>query len=110
MWKGNERPAILLAGGEAAVVAALNQSHSQLTSRHALLKPRRQFFASGKTLPVVRGGGLDQPVMRVVASEVAAGRWLHVFPEGKINFTGALGPLRWGVGKIVCDAVGASGR
>ena len=48
--------------------------------------------------------------MRAGAAEVAAGRWLHVFPEGKINFTGTLGPLRWGVGKIVCDAVGVSGR
>lgn len=39
-----------------------------------------------------------------MAAEVAAGRWVHIFPEGKINYTGTLGPLRWGVGKLVCDA------
>ena len=42
--------------------------------------------------------------MRTVASEVARGRWVHIFPEGRVNHTGQMGPLRWGVGKLVCDA------
>ncbi|PSC70805.1 phosphate acyltransferase [Micractinium conductrix] len=62
------------------------------------------FFQSGKTLPIERGGGPDQPIMRTVASEVARGRWVHIFPEGRVNHTGQMGPLRWGVGKLVCDA------
>lgn len=37
-------------------------------------------------------------------SQVAAGGWLHVFPEGRLMMTGVLGPFRWGVGKVVCDA------
>ena len=41
----------------------------------------REFFQSGKTLPIERGAGPDQPVMHTVAREVAAGRWLHIFPE-----------------------------
>ena len=41
--------------------------------------------------------------------QVAHGGWLHVFPEGRIMFTGRLGPFRWGVGKVVCDAKRASG-
>lgn len=41
----------------------------------------RQFFQSGKTLPIERGAGPDQPVMQTVAREVARGRWLHIFPE-----------------------------
>ena len=57
-----------------------------------------------------RGGGPDQPIMRTVAGEVARGRWVHIFPEGKVNYTGQLGPLRWGVGKLVCDAAGHAGR
>jgi len=69
-----------------------------------------QFFQSGKTLPITRGEGPGQPVMRVAAAEVARGRWLHVFPEGKIQYGGTLGPLRWGIGKIFCDAVQLSGR
>lgn len=48
--------------------------------------------------------------MRTVAAEVARGRWVHIFPEGKVNFTGRVGPLRWGVGKLVCDARVRAGR
>lgn len=57
-----------------------------------------------------RGAGIDQPIMRTVAAEVARGRWVHIFPEGKVNYTGLLGPLRWGVGKLVCDARARSSR
>lgn len=57
-----------------------------------------------------RGAGADQPIMRTVAAEVARGRWVHIFPEGKVNYTGMLGPLRWGVGKLVCDAKARSNR
>lgn len=69
-----------------------------------------QFFQSGKTLPIQRGGGTDQPIMRTVAAEVARGCWVHIFPEGKVNYTGRVGPLRWGVGKLVCDARARSDR
>ncbi|GAB4819261.1 hypothetical protein N2152v2_006307 [Parachlorella kessleri] len=68
-----------------------------------------QFFQSGKALPIERGAGPDQPVMHAVARVVALGRWLHIFPEGKVNYTGQLAPLRWGVGKIICDAIGRHG-
>ena len=68
-----------------------------------------QFFQSGKALPIERGAGADQPVMHAVARVVALGRWLHIFPEGKVNYTGQLAPLRWGVGKIICDAIGRHG-
>lgn len=54
--------------------------------------------------PLQRGGGIDQPIMRTVAAEIARGHWVHVFPEGKVTYTGTLGPLRWGIGKLVCDA------
>ena len=57
-----------------------------------------------------RGGGLSQPILRTVAGEVARGRWAHVFPEGRVVYEGRLGPLRWGVGKLVCDATVRSDR
>jgi len=63
-----------------------------------------QFFSSGKTLPIERGAGIEQPVMQIVAREVSKGGWLHIFPEGKVVRTGMLGPLRWGVGRVICDA------
>lgn len=71
-----------------------------------------QFFKSGKTLPVERGGGLYQPVMHVVSRALARGDWVHVFPEGKIHFNDgkSVGPLKWGVGKVCCDSFLLSGK
>ena len=43
------------------------------------------FILSGKGIPIYRGGGIEQPCMKVMAELVAAGRWLQIFPEGKIN-------------------------
>lgn len=62
------------------------------------------FFQSGKTLPIERGKGIEQPILRIAAHEVSGGAWLHIFPEGKVVRTGTLGPLRWGVGRLICDA------
>jgi len=70
----------------------------------------RQFFASGKTLPIVRGDGVHQPVMKLAGQAVSRGDWVHVFPEGRIHFSGQLGPFRWGVGKMVCDHRAATGQ
>ena len=47
--------------------------------------------------------------MRAVAGELAKGAWVHIFPEGRIHYSGELGTLRWGVGKLFCDAVAKSG-
>lgn len=50
-----------------------------------------------------------RPLLQVTARQLAAGDWVHLFPEGRIHFDGRLGPLRWGVGKLVCDAKAHSG-
>lgn len=34
---------------------------------------------------------------------------MHIFPEGRINFNGKLGPFRWGVGKLICDSKKGNG-
>jgi len=69
---------------------------------------RNKFFnawcLNGKVLPVVRGGGLEQPVLDVAARLLARGDWVHVFPEGGIVRTGTLGPLKWGTAKALCGA------
>ena len=41
----------------------------------------RQFFLNGKTLPINRSRGVDQPIMHIAADLVRRGDWLHVFPE-----------------------------
>eukprot|EP00891_Asterochloris_glomerata_P001077 jgi/Astpho2/1077/Aster-07458 len=69
----------------------------------------RQFFRSGKSLPVDRGAGVNQAVVRTAADRVLRGDWLHLFPEGKVNYTGQLFPLKWGIGKIICDVVRSGG-
>lgn len=70
----------------------------------------RQFFVSGKALPVDRAGGVHQPVIGAAARRLGAGDWLHVFPEGRVQPAGDVGVFRQGIGKLVCDARAASGR
>ncbi|KAK9837621.1 hypothetical protein WJX74_001596 [Apatococcus lobatus] len=64
-----------------------------------------QFFLNGKVLPIDRGGGMQQPIMNVAARQVQRGKWLHVFPEGKLFVDGSMGPFKWGIGKMVCDSM-----
>lgn len=70
----------------------------------------RQFFLNGKTLPIDRGSGVDQPIMGVASRLLQGGQWLHIFPEGKVHFSGQLGPFKWGIGKVICDVRRATGR
>ena len=72
--------------------------------------PRSQFFLNGKTLPIERGHGLQQPAMQTAAELLARGDWVHVFPEGRVGYSGRLQACKWGVGKLVCDTVAHSGR
>lgn len=53
--------------------------------------------------------GLDQLSLRSMGRAVGRGDWLHLFPESRVNYTGTLGTLRWGVGKVICDAMRQSG-
>lgn len=50
-----------------------------------------------QTLPVERGRGMDQPGMRAAEQRLAAGDWVHIFPEGTRSPDGrSLGKLRCG--------------
>lgn len=65
----------------------------------------RDVFQNGKTLPIDRGAGIDQPIMHIAAQKASQGEWVHVFPESKISYTGQLLPLKRGIGKLICDSV-----
>jgi len=80
------------------------------------------FVGCGKVLPIKRGAGVDQPQLLELCRHAAAGRWVHIFPEGKINQGDTLGAnfvgvrpasdvagcgggrLKWGIGKIIAHA------
>lgn len=78
-------------------------------------------FGAGQVLPIERGAGIDQKALLDVSRRVAAGQWIHVFPEGGIcqtnRLTGRLGwdgsgaerarkigRLKWGVAKLIAHA------
>jgi len=85
------------------------------------------FFLAGKSLPVWRGGGINQRPWLDFARHVANGEWCHVFPEagiwqrpdGLLGGRGAegkqelynsgvspeqAGKLKWGIGKLIAHA------
>uniref|UniRef100_A0A7S4NET4 Tafazzin family protein n=1 Tax=Guillardia theta TaxID=55529 RepID=A0A7S4NET4_GUITH len=75
------------------------------------------FMGAGQVLPIWRGGGIDQPLFFDVCRQIAAGRWIHLFPEARVVQSGILGIdpvtkrseaelkekglLKWGIGKLI---------
>lgn len=39
-------------------------------------------FTAGKSVPIVRGAGLEQPGLRFLRERLREGEWVHIFPEG----------------------------
>ena len=78
------------------------------------------FFGTGKSMPIWRGGGINQKLLLDYSRHVAAGEWCHLFPEGGVwqdEFIGGRGGtsgqplgratcnrLKWGVGKVIAHA------
>ncbi|RYY84055.1 hypothetical protein EON63_09975 [archaeon] len=69
----------------------------------------------GKVLPILRGAGINQPLLLDYAHLVAAGEWCHMFPEGGIwqlphlggregSSAQEKGRLKWGVGKLIAHS------
>jgi len=82
------------------------------------------FTGAGKVIPVVVGGGLEQPMFKSAGRKLADGDWVHIYPEGACHQTGrlgegtlrtplggfvvsrdadraaAVGKLKWGAGKL----------
>lgn len=70
------------------------------------------FFSLGRTFPVVRGQGLEQPAMDFAASLLQYNQWLHMFPEGKVMRDANQQVIsnkergyifKWGVAKLILD-------
>lgn len=67
------------------------------------------FFLAGKTLPIVRGGGTDQPILRLMQERLRShGDWLHVFPEGRVRQDGHMNKMKAGLAHVLCGVADAS--
>ena len=84
------------------------------------------YFGAQKALPVMRGAGLEQPSVALMAKKLVRGGWVHLYPEGRIWQCSPVGGaavrpdgsvyiapswqqpyrpyLRWGVGRIIAEA------
>jgi monolysocardiolipin acyltransferase len=60
-------------------------------------------FNAGKCVPIVRGAGLDQPGMHFLVERLAAGDWVHFFPEGTRtrNEDGSMQSLKPGFAHLI---------
>lgn len=71
-----------------------------------------RFYAAvcrlGKTLPMMRLGGLRQPHLAGAASRLRDGGWVHLFPEGRVRQRG-MGYAKRGLGKMIAMAYAANG-
>ncbi|KAG0269049.1 hypothetical protein DFQ27_004981 [Actinomortierella ambigua] len=88
--------------------------HPSKTIRYALgaqelcyfNKPVAAFFRFGQVVPVIRGNGIFQPAVDYAIEMLKSGKWVHVFPEGKVNQQQDLIRLKWGVGRVLMEYAG----
>ncbi|ORY04343.1 endocardial fibroelastosis 2, partial [Basidiobolus meristosporus CBS 931.73] len=62
------------------------------------------FFYLGQTVPIVRGDGIYQPAVDFAIDRMNDGKWIHIFPEAKVNQTDKLIRFKWGVGRIIMES------
>lgn len=70
------------------------------------------FFSLGKTFPIIRGVGVDQPAMEFACALLKHHQWLHLFPEGKVMRDDNQQKIsnldrgyifKWGISKLILD-------
>jgi len=65
----------------------------------------RWFFGRTKTVPILRGQGLNQIAQTQLESFLRQGDWVHVFGEGtRTRKHGELGEFKPGIGKLIYQA------
>lgn len=65
-------------------------------------------YSAGKVVPLVRGGGLDQPGFDHLLERLRKGDWVHIFPEGgrtRDPEARLKTPFKRGIGKLVEEAL-----
>ncbi|KAF9334134.1 hypothetical protein BG006_002680 [Podila minutissima] len=64
------------------------------------------FFQCGQVVPIVRGNGIFQPAVNESIRLLQQGKWVHLFPEGKVNQSSEVIRLKWGIGRILLELAG----
>jgi monolysocardiolipin acyltransferase len=62
------------------------------------------FFHTGQTLPIVRGAGIYQEGMETAIKLLKQGKWVHIFPQGKVCTPDAVLKFRWGIARLIMEA------
>ncbi|KAI9502147.1 tafazzin exon 5 and exon 9 deleted variant long form, partial [Coemansia spiralis] len=62
------------------------------------------FFALGQTIPTVRGDGIYQLAVEIGLRKLKENKWVHVFPEAKVNQENELLRFKWGVSRMIMEA------
>jgi monolysocardiolipin acyltransferase len=64
-------------------------------------------FTAGRSVPIMRGSGLDQPGMHFLSDRLKAGEWVHLLPEGGRTREDAAqmrDSFKAGIGMLVAEA------
>lgn len=70
------------------------------------------FFSLGRTFPIIRGLGINQPAMDFGLALLRYNQWLHLFPEGRVMRDNRQQKLsnkergyifKWGISKLILD-------
>ena len=64
------------------------------------------FFSSGRTVPLIRGAGMDQPGFDFLRRKLMEGNWVHIFPEGgrtRDPLSRLKSPFKQGIGRLLAD-------
>jgi monolysocardiolipin acyltransferase len=70
------------------------------------------FFSLGRTFPIMRGVGLNQPAMDFALALLKHHQWLHLFPEGRVMRNDKQEVIsnldrgyifKWGISKLILD-------
>ncbi|KAJ2522000.1 Lyso-phosphatidylcholine acyltransferase [Coemansia sp. RSA 2049] len=62
------------------------------------------FFALGQTVPTVRGDGIYQLAVEIALRRLNENKWVHVFPEGRVNQDPELLRFKWGVSRMIMES------
>ena len=64
-------------------------------------------FSSGKCVPIIRGGGLEQLGFSFLLDRLREGDWVHIFPEGgrtREADARLRTPFKLGIGRLLVEA------